>query len=86
MTSPCSLFGVGTHVVGPLPDFWASGKPVGLGNGTFWAGWLGGRHIHLNVHFPLAGQFRLEKRAFSTENQHFPWFFGLFLTSDEAWP
>ena len=28
-------FGVGTHVVGPLPDFWASGNPVGLGNGVF---------------------------------------------------
>ena len=27
---------IGTHVVGPLPDFWASGNPVWLGNGIFW--------------------------------------------------
>ena len=39
MTSSCLVALVsciGTHVVGPLPDFWASGKPVGLGNGISW--------------------------------------------------
>ena len=33
MTSSCSLFGVGTHVVGPLQDF-----GVGLGETPVWLG------------------------------------------------
>ena len=86
MTSSCSLFGVGTHVVGPLQDFgWGLGKtPVWLGNGHFFdysKDLLGSSPK--SSHFSLMGQFMQEKRPFSTESEHFLRFFGLFLTSDE---
>ena len=79
-------FGVGTHVVGPLPDFWASGNPVGLGNGIFGTGLgeprasqLGWVYLGLSTFF-LTGRFMLEKRAFSTENLVFPCIFCDFLS------
>ena len=83
MTSSCCPFGVGTHVVGPLPDFWASKKPVGLGNGIFWT------HGHSCIGTHAVGPlqdwnrpFLQKKRRFWSRNVNYHRFFGLFLTSD----
>ena len=66
----------------------ASETTVGLGNGTFWTTWHWDPRSGSVARFvqnSLAGQIMLEKRAFSTENQHFLMFFLTFFDFGRAW-
>ena len=61
---------------------WPEENLVLLENGTFWAGWGGWPAISWKSSMKsLTGRFMPKKRAFSTESEHFPRFFGTFWPS-----
>ena len=51
--------------MGPLPDFWASGKPVGLGNGIFWTHQLGWTNLGAGLAGQLGWVYLLESSIFA---------------------
>ena len=87
MTSSCSLprFCIGTHAVGPLPDSWASERPVGLGKRIFWTtdhmalGPTCGSVDRFAHEIPYMADLCRKNQHFWSRNLNYPRFFALFL-------